>query len=64
MITVKCYNNFKTEHFKYDDILENEVNTVKTSIRPIERKLLKTNRGKHRRISNNHAERLAKFKNK
>lgn len=64
MITVKCYNNFKTEHLKYNDILENEINITKSSLRPLELKLLKTNRGKHRRIRNNHELRLARFKNK
>lgn len=62
MITVKCYNNQKSEYFKYDDIIENEINYKKSNIRPIEYKLLNTNRGKHRRVKNNHAERLAKFK--
>lgn len=62
MITIKAYNGNATEHLKYNDLLEDSIKLYTSNITPLEQRLLLVNKGKHRRIRNNHEQRLAKFK--
>lgn len=63
MIIQNAYNRKMTEYNRFGDLLEDSIKLDKSNITPLEHRLLIVNRGAKRRQRNNHAERLAKYKN-
>ena len=64
MVVQNAYNHKTVEYNKYDDVLENNILPNKLNATAIEKFLIRVNVGSKRRIRNNHADRLASFKNK
>lgn len=62
MITMNSYNHKTREHFKLDDIQEDNIKVNKLNSTKLEQHLIRVNVGTKRRIKNNHVARLARFK--
>jgi hypothetical protein len=50
------------QYKRYDDLLEDNISLTRRNATALEVAMLKVNAGAKRRVHNNHAERLAKFK--
>ena len=62
MIIQNSYNGKTQEYYKYDDILESNLSITKLNSTKLEKYLMYINVGTKKRIRNNHAVRLARFK--
>jgi hypothetical protein len=62
MVIQDTVNHRKMQYKRYDDLLEDNISLTRRNATALEVAMLKVNAGAKRRVHNNHAERLAKFK--